>query len=179
MRMRSARNCTGIRNRESIRFCRERWGERVIAKDGTTEKRTVAEIVFAEENERKWLEEIVHPFIEREAERRIAGFAPDARVMFDVPLLFECGWEKRVERTIAVWASPGVQMNRLLERGWSREHAQYRIASQLPADRKLELADYGIINDFDWNTLKAQCAELNRPSEFVSGANRRSGIQTA
>lgn len=141
---------------------RERWGERVIAEDGTTEKRTVAEIVFAEENERKWLEEIVHPFIEREAERRIAGFSPDARVMFDVPLLFECGWEKRVERTIAVWASPGVQMNRLLERGWSREHAQYRIANQLPADRKLELADYGIINDFDWNTLKAQCAELNR-----------------
>ena len=37
---------------------RERWGERVIAEDGTTEKRTVAEIVFAEENERKWLEEI-------------------------------------------------------------------------------------------------------------------------
>ena len=67
-----------------------------------------------------------------------------------------------MERTIAVWASPGVQMNRLLERGWSREHAQYRIANQLPADRKLELADYGIINDFDWNTLKAQCAELNR-----------------
>ena len=67
-----------------------------------------------------------------------------------------------MEQTIAVWASPGVQMNRLLERGWSREHAQYRIASQLPADRKLELADYGIINDFDWNTLKAQCAELNR-----------------
>lgn len=141
---------------------RERWGDRALAPDGTTEKRTVADIVFADEKERKWLERIVHPFIRQEVERQIAHFSEDACVMVDVPLLFECGWEKELEATIAVWASPGVQMERLLARGWSRTHAEFRIASQLSADRKLELADYGIINDSDLETLKKQCMELNR-----------------
>ncbi len=141
---------------------RERWGDGVIAPDGTTDKRAVAEIVFADEAERKWLEQILHPFIGREAEKQLAALSRENRVMFDVPLLFECGWEKQVERTIAVWAPADVQMKRLLERGWSREHAEFRIGSQLSADRKLELADYGIINHSGMDLLRSQCAELNR-----------------
>lgn len=141
---------------------RERWGGRVIAADGTTEKKAVAEIVFADEAERKWLEQIVHPFINREAEKLVASFPEDSRVMFDVPLLFECGWEKLVDETIAVWTPPEIQMERLLARGWSRKHAEFRMQSQLPAAKKLELADYGIINHSDMENLKRQCAELNR-----------------
>jgi dephospho-coA kinase len=141
---------------------RERWGGRVIAADGTTDKRAVAAIVFADEAERKWLEQVIHPFIERELEKRLAQFPPEDRVMLEVPLLFECGWEKLTDRTVAVWSPPGIQMERLLKRGWSREHAEYRIRSQFSADRKLELADYGIINDSGMDTLRMQCEELNR-----------------
>ncbi len=140
---------------------RERWGDDVIAPDGTTEKRKVAEIVFADEIERKWLEQTVHPFIGREREKLLASFSENDRVMFDIPLLFECGWENQVEKTIAVWAPADVQMKRLLERGWSREHAEFRISSQLPASRKLELADYGIINNAGLGQLRKQCEILN------------------
>ena len=157
-------SCRCGRNPESgiHPLLRERWGGRVIAADGTTEKKAVAEIVFADEAERKWLEQIVHPFISREAEKLVASFPEDSRVMFDVPLLFECGWEKLVDETIAVWTPPEIQMERLLARGWSREHAEFRIQSQIPAAKKLELADYGIINHSDMENLKRQCAELNR-----------------
>ncbi len=141
---------------------RERWGDHVITADGTTDKRAVAAIVFADEVERKWLEQIIHPFIGRKLEEQLAHSSPEDRVILEIPLLFECGWEKLTDRTIAVWSPPGVQMKRLLERGWSREHAEYRIRSQFSADRKLELADYGIINDSGMDTLRRQCEELNR-----------------
>ena len=141
---------------------RERWGDHVITADGTTDKRAVAAIVFADEVERKWLEQIIHPFIGRKLEEQLAHSFPEDRVILEIPLLFECGWEKLTDRTIAVWSPPGEQMKRLLERGWSREHAEYRIRSQFSADRKLELADYGIINDSGMDTLRRQCEELNR-----------------
>ena len=69
---------------------------------------------------------------------------------------------KTGDETIAVWTPPEIQMERLLARGWSRKHAEFRIQSQLPAAKKLELADYGIINHSDMENLKRQCAELNR-----------------
>lgn len=139
-----------------------RWGKKAVAPDGTTNKKALAEIVFADETERKWLEGILHPFIARRADELFRSYGKDANVMFDVPLLFECGWDRRTEQTVAVWSPPEIQMERLLARGWSREHALFRIQSQLPAEKKLELADYGLINDSTLEVLKRQCIRLNQ-----------------
>ncbi len=140
----------------------EIWGKEVVAPDGTTNKKVLAEIVFADETERKRLEAVLHPFIDRRTRELFQSFGEEANVMFDVPLLFECGWDKRTDKTIAVWAPPEIQMERLLARSWTREHALFRIQSQIPAEKKLELADYGLINNSTIEHLKQQCIRLNQ-----------------
>lgn len=146
---------------ELHRLMRERWGISVVAPDGTTLRGEVAKIVFADGSERQWLEDILLPLISREAERLFGQSGPDSDIMFEVPLLFERRWNLDMAGTIAVWSSPEVQMRRLLGRGWPREHCLARMNSQFSADKKLELADYGIINSGSIDELKKQCLELN------------------
>lgn len=140
-----------------------RWGKQVLLADGTTNRKSVAEIVFADPEERKWLESVLHPFIFREIEREIKSLREiGAYVMLDAPLLFESSLDHLTEKTIAVWSPFAIQLERLLARGWSREHAEKRIRSQFSAEKKLELADYGIINHSTLPDLKKQCIYLHR-----------------
>ena len=62
-----------------------------------------------------------------------------------------------MQGNIAVWSPETVQMERLLTRGWTEDHARKRIAAQYPAAKKLELADWGIINHGSLESLREQC----------------------
>ena len=139
----------------------ERWGRDFLRGDGTPDRAEIAKKVFADSGELAWLNALTHPEIRRRIEYGIADCDCTQRVMIDVPLLFESGWDKFVHLTVAVWSPPEIQMARLLARGWTREHAEARIASQFSAQNKLERADYGIINNASLDTLKEQCVELN------------------
>ena len=64
-------------------------------------------------------------------------------VIYDVPLLFEAGIDKRVDRTIVVTADRKTQLTRLKKRnGLTRAEAIRRIKTQLPLARKKQLANY-------------------------------------
>ncbi len=139
-----------------------RWGARVLCPDGSTEKKIVAAIVFADESERRWLEHLLHPAIGAEVKRQFETMPSDSNVMFDAAILYESGWDRLVSKVIAIWADKQTQMKRLLARGWSESHARDRIASQLPADVKLERADYGLINNGSLDELRLQCIEFNK-----------------
>ena len=139
-----------------VKMLEARWGGSVRGKDGLPDRKVIAEKIFNDENERGWLNSVLHPEIffrlEQQAARSGAPF-----VLIEAPLLFESEWHANMDRTIAVWSPPEIQMERLLARGWTRDHAEKRIAAQLPAMKKLELADYGIINRSTLESLREQC----------------------
>lgn len=137
----------------------ERWGAGVIGAEGRPDRAAIAKIVFSDRGELEWLNSILHPEIERRALKSLEG--AECPAIFDAPLLFEAGWQKVFKCVVAVWTSPATQMERLLKRGWSRDEALRRIASQLPAERKLEMADCGIVNDCPMETLRRQCEILD------------------
>ena len=138
-----------------------RWGKDFICEDGTLDRAKIAEKVFSDKKELAWLNGLVHPEIMRRIEHGIDMCGCQDYAMIDAPLLFEAGWNKFLQLTIAVWSSPEIQMGRLLARGWTKEHAESRIAAQLPAQEKLERADYGIINNASLDILREQCVKLN------------------
>lgn len=138
----------------------ERWGKKVITPDGTPDRSVIAQKIFADEKERLWLNSVLHPEIRRRLEQKIAE-AEERFIMIEVPLLFESSWEDSMDATVAVWSSPEVQMKRLLSRQWTKEHALSRINSQLPAEKKLALANYGLINNGTLRDLEIQCRELS------------------
>lgn len=138
-----------------------RWGESVFSGDGRPDRKAIAEKVFGDETERKWLNSILHPEIFSRIENRTAQ-SRNRFILIEVSLLFEANWNAGMDKTIAVWSPPQIQLERLRTRGWTDEHASRRIASQFPAQRKLELADYGIVNAGGLDLLEEQCRQIDQ-----------------
>ena len=156
--------CASIHNTPGGTFherIRERWGNSVLKADGTTEKQKIAEIVFSDPSELNWLENELYPAMTEQAELFFKKLPEDSVAVFEIPLLFERNWNIGLSGTIAVWSPPHIQMKRLSDRGWSPEESARRCAAQFSADKKLELADYGIINDDSMTKLEQQCNYIN------------------
>jgi len=73
-------------------------------------------------------------------------------VIVEVPLLFEGGFQKRFDRTIAVYTSQKTALARLKKAGVPRKDALARLQAQMDIRQKKRLADYSIDN----NGTKAQ-----------------------
>ena len=156
--------CASIHNTPGGIFhekIRERWGNSVLKPDGTTDKQKLAGIVFSDPEELSWLEGQLYPAMTEQAAQFFRRLPEDSVAVFEIPLLFERNWNIGLAGTIAVWSPPQIQLKRLTDRGWSKEESARRCAAQFSADKKLELADYGIINDDSMEKLKQQCNYLN------------------
>jgi dephospho-CoA kinase len=139
----------------------ERFGERV-APNGEIDRGVVATVVFADPDERKWLEGVLWPRVgERVASwREDVGRrepAPRAAVV-EVPLLFEAGMEQVFDHTIAVVADEELRRERAAARG----HAgvDERTARQLSQTEKAERAEFVVANDGDLEELERKLSAL-------------------
>ena len=142
-----------------VRLMESRWGSAVRSANGLPDRKMIAEKVFNNETEREWLNSILHPEIQARLKKKISD-SHAKWALIEVPLLFEAKFDAGMNKTVAIWSPETVQLERLLARGWTREHAEKRIASQLPASKKLELADYGIINRGSLESLREQCLHI-------------------
>lgn len=139
----------------------ERFGERV-APGGEIDRGVVATVVFADPDERRWLEGVLWPRVgERVASwREEVGRrepAPRAAVV-EVPLLFEAGMEQSFDHTIAVVADEELRQ----ERAAARDHAAVdeRTARQLSQTEKAERAEFVVANDGDLKELERKLSAL-------------------
>jgi dephospho-CoA kinase len=148
----------------------ERYGRKVIGTDDLVDRTTLAEIVFNDPAERRWLESVIHPFVKQEIGRRAATYAKDETpcVIAEVPLLFEAHWEKDFDAVIVVRASREQEIQRSLEKfGLAHEEIEKRIAAQFPIERKIAGAHAVIDNDGGLDETRVQVTRLHQ--EMVKG----------
>jgi dephospho-CoA kinase len=120
-------------------------------------------VVFRDAQERKRLEEIVHPTVERlrQEELRRAAAAGLSLVISDIPLLFEAGLEDDFDLIVLVDAPEELRLERLIElRRLEPDEAQRMIAAQWPSEAKRARADIVIDNDGPLPELKRRAAEV-------------------
>ena len=133
--------------------------EQALLADGTLNRAGIGEIVFHHPEERHWMDEMAHPLIKAEINRRIAAAQKAGMkvAILDIPLLFEVGWEKLADFVWVVYVSPETQIARLIARnGLTEEAAQARIASQMSLGEKAKLADTVIDNNGGLEELLGQ-----------------------
>ena len=129
------------------------FGKDVLNADRSINRQALAGIVFSDPAKLQKLNSIVHPAVLGEDRRRVEEMKridPDGLIIKDVPLLLEAGPEIAhllVEKIIVVFASPDVQLKRLIARGMPEEDARNRIRTQLPVSEKTGYADFVIDND--------------------------------
>lgn len=138
-----------------------RWGEQV-APAGSVDRRAIAAKVFAQPDERAWLEALLWPRVggaitawHTEQERRQP---PPLAIVAEVPLLFEAGMDPVFDATIAVVADDEVRDRRARARGLAA--VDERAARQLPQGDKAARADHVVVNGGSLEDLQAALAEV-------------------
>ncbi len=124
----------------------QRFGPSMVLGDGVVDRVQLAQRVFADESELRWLEEMTHPHL-FQIWRHAFAAAPGAAWAVEVPLLFEKNLENWFDFTVCVACSPAQQLARLEQRGLPHALAEQRISKQLPLARKIELADFVLWNE--------------------------------
>ncbi|MGI8593675.1 MAG: dephospho-CoA kinase [Solirubrobacteraceae bacterium] len=147
---------------------RARWGDEVVAADGTVDRAAVARRAFASDDERRWLEGTLWPRVGRRVaawREEVARREPPPRVaVVEVPLLFEAGIEESFDATIAVVADEETRAGRAGGRG--HEAVDERVARQLPQDEKARRANHVVAND---GTVEELERELSAVLEKLRG----------
>ena len=134
---------------------RKRYGDQVFAADGLVDRPALAAIVFTNDAERLWLEELTHPVF-FDIARTMLRQEPLVNWVVEVPLLFEKSLENWFDYTVCVACDPKSQLARLEQRGLDLALAGQRISKQLPLARKIELSDFVLWNDGSTGFLKEQ-----------------------
>jgi dephospho-CoA kinase len=134
-----------------------RFGDTIVARDGTIDRAALGRIVFADPHARQDLEAIVHPFVYEAIERWFAALpAGTIAGVADIPLLFETGREGDFDLVIVAACSPDEQVRRLVARdGLATADALARVATQRSIAEKVARA--GVVID-----TNGSIAETNR-----------------
>jgi dephospho-CoA kinase len=160
----------------------ERWGDGIVADDGGLNRQAVADIVFADEDELKALNKMVHPAVRSEMERQVTEQAEaderdgtDTIVVLDIPLLGEGDAEKRgAKATIVVDCPTDIAVERLIDyRGFDRSDAEARVAAQISREERLGLADFVVDNSGNLDELDAEVARCWEWLADLAGSGRK------
>ena len=91
-------------------------------RQGTLDRECLAQIVLADRESLRALEEIVHPAVREAREEFVARHKDEPALVFEIPLLFETGGETEFDKVIVVSAPGHVQRRRVLERSGMSAH---------------------------------------------------------
>lgn len=140
----------------------ERYGTDALLDDGTLNRAWLRAKVFAEPDERKWLESQTHPRI-RDSIIVQLNAATSPYAILESPLLFESGQSELVSRTLVIDVPEEIQVERACSRDSNGEEQIRRIiAAQLPRAERLQRADDAVDNSGNLEALYEQLAALHQ-----------------
>ncbi|MBR5084673.1 MAG: dephospho-CoA kinase [Prevotella sp.] len=109
--------------------------------DGVLNKAAVAKFLLTSEQNKKLINSIVHPAV-------ASDFIASGMTWLESAILFDCGFQKYVDRVVCVTAPLETRIRRVMRRdGIDRKRTKEWIAKQMPQEKVRQLADFEIIND--------------------------------
>jgi dephospho-CoA kinase len=141
-----------------------RWGTGILAGDGEIDRRRVAQIVFADPGEKRALEAVSHPWIERRIQEEIAAVQSDpkaALAVLDAAIMLEAGWDRFCDRIVYVEAPRSARLARLAQqRGWTQAEVEAREKAQWAPAERIRRANEIIDNSGSMERTAEQVARL-------------------
>jgi dephospho-CoA kinase len=118
-----------------------------VVRDGAVDRALLSARVVDDADALKQLEAIVHPLV-RDAQARFLldeRTAGAAAVILDIPLLFESGAPRAVDKVVVVSAPAEIQRARVLARpGMTEQKFESLLSRQVPDEEKRARADFVI-----------------------------------
>jgi len=156
-------------DRQTISRIIDRFGEDVRGSEGI-DRKALGGKVFGDAEALRDLEEILHPLVRSETDRRIGSSTAELFVA-EIPLLFETDQGEDFDYTVAVTVPEERRHGWAEERGMDGAALQAVEARQLPGGEKARRADLVVQNDGDLDKLREQAYELGRMISRERGPN--------
>lgn len=142
---------------------RDWWGEAVFTPEGNVDRRAIAARVFADPEERRRLEKLIHPLVAEARELEMQHAAKLGGVLafvWDTPLLFEAGLNRDCDAIIFIDTDLQERVRRVAEsRGWSEAELLKRENFQWGLDKKRNISDYVLKNVADPEEFRGMIRE--------------------
>lgn len=125
----------------------EHFGNKILNEDNSLNRRLIGQIVFANEQEKTWMNTTMHPLIKDAIVKKLNLYRNDLAntdkiVILDIPLLYEAGWDTFADEVWVVKIDKELQIERIQNRdGLSYEEAVNRINAQMSVEEKARRAD--------------------------------------
>ncbi|MDO4926111.1 MAG: dephospho-CoA kinase [Turicibacter sp.] len=139
------------------------FGPSVILENGELARDVLGSIIFHDEAAKQKLNAMIHPLVKQKLVEGIeqAKARGEQLVVLDVPLMFESGFESLVDRTLVVYVPREIQVKRLMKRDQIDEsYALAKINSQMSLEKKRDLADYVLNNEYSMRELRTQFEQM-------------------
>lgn len=138
------------------------FGEHFI-ENGKVLRKKLGELIFNNIDEKKKLEEFIHPLIKDEIIDQAKVFESQKKpYLIDIPLFFERG-NYAIEKSVVVYTSKQTQLERLQDRDkCDQQTALSRINNQMDIEEKRKLASYIIDNTKDLKHLQKEVERIKK-----------------
>ena len=140
------------------------FGKEILQEDGSIHRKRLAAKVFSDPEPRNLLNQILHPRIKTEMNKRVKEIGqkdPNAIVVIDAALLIELGDHREMDKVIIVTSTEKQQIERLKKRdGVDQEEAQRVLSSQMPLEEKMKVADFVIRNEGSFEETRRRVKEV-------------------
>ena len=155
----------------------QRFGDGVVAPDGSLNRAALASIVFNDPGARLDLNAITHPLVRaRFAELALAA-PPGAIVVNDIPILTELAVTAQFHLVVGIGADAEIRVRRLIGRGLTEVDARARIGSQIDDAARRPLTDAWLDNSGEPDLLLMGVDELWRSRLIPFNANVIGGVR--
>ncbi len=149
------------KGKPALKKIEQHFGADILLEDGQLNRAALREIIFAQPQERTWLEALTHPLIREEIIQGLQQ-ATSPYVILASPLLIESGQYKLVNRVLVVNVPVNLQLERTVNRdGNTIKQVQAIIDVQLPSHERLKHAQDVVDNHKDLNFLHKQVNQLH------------------
>lgn len=136
------------------------FGNSILDAEGTINRKKVSSIIFQDTSKKQMLEQIVHTAILDTLKERSVVSAKKI-VFWEVPLLFEAGWDKEVDLVLYVSSDISTLIKRVQKRDALNEsQIRERLAFQQNNISNLREQDFLIINDGSIEDLKIKVNQV-------------------
>lgn len=127
----------------------ETFGKEVLAKDESIDRKILGDLVFANEEMLSNLNDIIHPAVEAEVDKRIEDFNKKnyKYIALETALMIKVGYNRKCDKVWYVYADKDVRLKRLYyNRGLDRVKAAKIIDNQNSDEEFRKIADAVIDN---------------------------------
>lgn len=139
----------------------EHFGKEILLTDGRLDRAALRQRVFQDENERRWLEKLLHPLIRQEIVANLEQASSPYAILVS-PLLVETDQHRLVQRTLVVDVPEALQLQRTMQRDQTnREQIEAIIKAQASREERLRHADDVLSNDRSEDWLKHEVERLH------------------